>query len=207
MERIIIGLTGDSAKGKGGVSLVLKEKGFEIFVLSDVIKEEAIKRKWRHEERKVLQDLGDELRSTYGNDILVARVLQSEKFKMADFAVIDGIRHPDEIKLLKDIFEDSKLIGVDMSDETAFARMKERNRPGDPKTFEEYLLSKERERGEPGSSAMQVDVCLKLADLTIWNEGNEDDLKLRTEEGLRKFGIEISTVGGERHRHRHEFDI
>lgn len=188
MDRIIIGLTGDSSKGKGAVSEILKGKGFSYFSLSDRIREQATLYKWSHD-RKVLQDLGDKLREDFGSDILVRRTIEFPAFKHADLVVVDGIRHPAEIEYLRNVF-DAKIIGVDMTDETAFARMKERNRPGDPKTIEEYRASKERERGEPGSSAMQVDKCLQMADLVIWNEGNEENLKLQTEEGFHKLGIE-----------------
>lgn len=202
-ERIIIGLTGDSSKGKGSVSKILSEKGFDVFVLSDFIVEEARKMHWPHEDRKVLQNLGDNMRTRFGNDVLVQRTFQLDRFKMSDFIVIDGIRHPDEIELLKDVFPDSKVIGVDMTDETAFSRMKERNRSGDPTTIQEYKLLKLRERGEKGTSSMQVQECIDMADTVIWNEGSEEDLKKMTEQKLHDFGMEITTGDIEASRHHH----
>lgn len=201
MDRIIVALTGDSSKGKGTVAKNYKSKGAEVFVLSDIIATEAKKMGWPHWDRKVLQDLGDELRRQFGNDVLVARTFKLEDFKMAEFAVIDGIRHPDEIQLLKDVFPEAKLIAVDMSDLHAFELMQLRNRDGDPKTFEEYMLSKKRERGEAGSNAMQVDKCIELADFKIWNEGDEIELSRKADEALHYLGVEIQPGGIEHHHH------
>lgn len=123
---------------------------------------------------------------------------------MSNKIVIDGIRHPDEITLLRDVFPEAKLIGVDMSDETAFKRMKERKRLGDPTTFEEYLESKKRERGELGSSAMQVEECLKMTDVTIWNEGTKFDLEFETFRHLTNLHIEGWGKEYQTHWHNHE---
>lgn len=204
MERIIIGLTGDTSKGKGSVSQILKTKGFDVFVLSDFIVEEAVKMHWPYEDRKVLQDLGDNMRSRFGNDILVKKTFQLERFKTTDHIVIDGIRHPDEITLLRDVFPEAKVIGVDMSDTRAFGLMRLRGRLGDPKTFQEYQLSKERERGEKGTNAMQVDECLKMADFMIWNEGTKFDLEFETSRYLANLHIEGWGKEHEIHGHHRE---
>jgi len=197
--RTLIALTGDSSKGKGTVADILRRKGFVCFPLSDVIKIEAKKMGWPTEDRKVLQTLGDLMRLKEGNDVLVARTFRLEGFKMADNVVIDGVRHPDEIELIKDVFDHSVLIAVDMSDERALGLIKERNRAGDPKTMEEYMALKERERGVPGSNAMQMDKCLEMADIKLWNEGKVSDLERDLDSGLRGLGIELSEIKTEMH--------
>lgn len=188
MNRAIVGLTGDSSKGKGTVAETLKSKGFACFPLSDIIKIEAKRIGWAFEDRKVLQNLGDDLRLYGGNDVLVRRTIELDEFKMADKAVIDGIRHPAEIDLLRDIF-DAKIIGVTMSDERALKLMRERNRPGDPTTMEEYKILKEREREGEGSHVMQVEKCLEMADVIILNEGTPEELAAETEAVLVRLGI------------------
>ena len=144
------------------------------------------------------------MRSRFGNDILVKKTFQLERFKIADHIVIDGIRHPDEITLLRDVFPEAKVIGVDMSDTRAFELMRLRGRSGDPKTFQEYQLSKERERGEKGTNAMQVDECLKMADFMIWNEGTKFDLEYEVAKNLSILRVEGVAKAHESHGHHHE---
>jgi len=201
MDRIIIGLTGPGAGGKGEVSKVLQERGFVYFSLSDEIRKEARKRKWSDTKREVLQDLGDELRSNLGNDVLAKRVATLPEFKHADMVVIDSIRHPAEIEYLKEVF-DAKIIGVTASPEKLFDRMRQRNREGDPKTFEEFEKMLKREMGIEGSSVMQVHKCLAAADFVISNEGDKPDLRKETEKALHELGIE-SGISGERDHHHH----
>ena len=58
---MLIGLTGTMACGKGTVAEHLKDKGFEGYVFSDVIKEEATKKGFELT-RQNLQKVGDILR-------------------------------------------------------------------------------------------------------------------------------------------------
>lgn len=208
MERVIIGFTGPGSGGKGEISKYLVGQGFTYFSLSDILREVATKYGWSHK-REVLQNLGDDMRAKEGADILARMTVAKNEFKHADLVVIDSIRHPDEITFLKDFF-DVKIIGVTASPETLFARMKERRRPGDPETFEEFIRMLERERGEEGSTAMQVDKCLELADRTIWNEGSKEELIQNADLALLELGIGVMRVSKEaeasksEHEHHHD---
>ena len=199
MERTIIGFTGPGSGGKGEISKYLVGQGFAYFSLSDILREVATKYKWSHS-REVLQNLGDEMRAKEGADILARMTVAKNEFKHADLVVIDSIRHPDEITFLKDFF-DAKIIGVTASPETLFNRMKERNRDGDPKTFDEFLMMLARESGKEGSTAMHVDKCLELADKVITNEGSKEDLIINANLALLEVGVRVMRGGIEYHGH------
>src|SRR3989338_7432320 len=94
---MIIGLTGKYAAGEGVVAEYFKKKGFGIFSLSDVLREEAKKRKIKVTRANLIK-LGNELRKKYGYGILSKRIIK--KFK-GEYNVVDIIRHPSEIKELK----------------------------------------------------------------------------------------------------------
>jgi len=196
MERVVIGVAGDSASGKGTAAEYLVKMGFKYFSLSDRIREEAARRKWGNG-RKVLQDLGDEIRANFGAEEWAKRTAQLEEFKLGDRIVIDSIRHPSEIKYLREFFE-AKIIGVTASPETLFKRMRERNREGDPKTFEEFMEMQKREMGVEGSSAMQVHKCLEIADGIILNEMGNFELNREIDNLLEIWEIDIPGVGKER---------
>lgn len=199
VERIIIGLTGPTAGGKGTIAKHLEEQGFVYFSLSDVIREQATKYGWRHT-REVLQNLGDEMRASGGADILARMTAETSRFKHADWVVIDAIRHPDEINYLKDFF-DAKIIGVTAAPEKLFELMKARGREGDPATFEEFIKVQKREQGKEGTTAMQVNRCLEMADATVWNSGDRADLIINAEVALLEVGVSVMRGGIEHHGH------
>ncbi len=203
MERVIIGFTGPGSGGKGEASEYLKGQGFVYFSLSDILREVATRYGWSHG-REVLQNLGDDMRAKEGADVLARMTVTKNEFKHADLVVIDSIRHPDEINFLRDFF-DAKIIGVTASPETLFGRMKNRKRPGDPETFEEFLAMQKREMGEEGSTAMQVHKCLELADKVVLNEGTKEDLIINTDLALLELGVGImrSSKEGSSHIHEH----
>ncbi len=198
-ERTIIGLTGPGAGGKGTIADMLKEKGYVYFSVSDEIRKEARKRKWSDTDRKVLQNLGDELREKEGPDVWATRVAKLNEFKHADLIVIDSIRHPAEISYFKEFF-DAKIIGVTASPENLFERMRMRDREGDPKTLEDFLQMLKRENGEKGSTSMQVDECLRLADALMWNNGTKDDLEFEIARHLSELKVD-GLSGGQEMRH------
>jgi len=181
---MIIGLTGTKASGKGEVAELFKRRGFIYFSLSDRVREEAISRGLLNYTIKDLQDIGNELREKFGNSILVLRTLKMmEKEKNY---VIDGIRNLGEIKELrkeKDFF----LIAVDSQPEKRFERLIIRGRNSDPKTWQEFLLMDERDRGKQElNSGQQVDKCIEQADFRIYNNESLEVLNRTTDEILKK---------------------
>src|SRR3989344_5194886 len=133
---MIIGLTGKNAAGKGEVAAYLKAKGFTYHSLSDVIREEATKRKLEHS-RDNLINLGNELREKFGSNYLAKKINNKinqhfKKNKNQNF-VIDSIRSPFEAKeLMKN--KNFILAGIDAPVELRFQRLLSRNRLGDAKT-------------------------------------------------------------------------
>jgi len=180
---------------------MLKKKGYVFFSLSDILRTESNKRGWG-EGRETLQNLGDEMRRNLGNDILPKMIVSTSEFKHADYVVIDSIRHPAEIDYLRDVF-DAKTIGVTAPLEILFGFTDKRKRDGDPLTFEEYKKSYERELGKPGGSAMQVEECLKMADVVINNDKTPEHLRAEAEKAFISFGIEAHVHDESNHEMHH----
>jgi len=86
--------------------------------------------------------------------------------------VIDSIRHPAEIAVLRAKAAGFKLWWVDADPPIRFERMRKRARGGDPETLEELLRLEGRERGSDDPAAQQLDAVRDLADFHLRNDGD-----------------------------------
>jgi len=174
---MIIGLTGRNAAGKGEAANYLKSKGFIYYSLSDVIRDEATKRKLEHS-RDNLISLGNELRKKFSANYLEQQInkkikQQLSKNKNLNF-VIDSIRNPNEAKeLMKN--KNFVLVGIDAPIELRFKRLLERNRLGDAKTLEEFKEQEQRENLK-SSTNQQLDATFGMAKKIIVNDGSLEEL-------------------------------
>lgn len=172
----IIAVVGPLASGKGALTNLLKDKGYIYLSLSDVVRDKATAWGLVHS-RENLQNVGDELRKKFGSSILAELVTQEITKNPDKKFVIDGVRNPAELSYIKNNF-DVFIIGVTASAEKRFALMRERHREGDPKTFDEFKKSEERDRGVGQADyGQQVEKCLAMADIIIDNNGNFEDFK------------------------------
>jgi len=181
-KKIIIGLTGPIAGGKGTVGELLRQKGFFFTSLSDRIREE-IAQRGEEITRKRLQEVGDELREKFGANVLAERTwaLVSQKEK----AVIDSIRSLGEVKFLQ-TKPGFFLIGVDAPPEIRYQRMKERGLSGEPLTWEEFIKLDEKDiKSGLGETGRDIQACLERADFLIENTGTLTELQERVEEILK----------------------
>lgn len=179
-QKLVIGLTGTLLSGKDTVSRILKEKGFQAVVLSDIVREE-LKSCGIEVNRKAMQDMGNELRKEHGGHILAERALK--KFQSYGTPlIINGIRNLDEVKYLKEN-SDFKLIGVDAPLEMRWERLKARNRDAELLNHDKFVIDDARDKGfnEP-LNGQQVGMCLVHADFLINNDeeftGNLENSKL-----------------------------
>ena len=89
---LVIGLTGTKSGGKGEIAAYLKSRGFLSLSLSDMVREEAVRRGISDYSIKDLQDIGNDLREKEGPGVLAK--MASQKIDLD--CVIDGIRNPGE---------------------------------------------------------------------------------------------------------------
>lgn len=168
---MILGLTGTMGSGKGEVVKYLKSKGFEHYVYSDILREIA-KNRNIEQTRANLQKLGTDIkRESRNKGILSKKLLKKIK---TDNAVVDGIRNRDEIIELKK--EKAHIIAITAPQKLRFQRLRKRNRPGDPTTFNEFKrLDNLENRGK--SKGQEINKCLKMADSIINNNSTLEKLK------------------------------
>lgn len=173
MQKTIIGLVGPMGSGKGTIADYLQGKGFKYTSLSDRIREE-LKRQGKLETRENLQDVGDDLRKRKGSGVLAK--MTAKKYKGEKKLVIDSIRNPEEIGVLKEQFN-AVIIAVTASRRKRFELIKGRGRKGDVQTWEEFLQKDKREFDKKADShQIQIAKCIDMADYKIENEGTKEEL-------------------------------
>ena len=166
----VIGLTGPNAAGKGEVATYLRERGFRVHSLSDVVREVA-EEQGLPPEREHLIRIGNELRAEGGPGVLAERILA----RLRGHDVVDSIRNPVEVEVLRRI-PGFVLLGVRASIDVRFGRSLDRARPGDPETLEAFR-AREAEENRPGAHRQQLAATFALADRVIGNDGDLADLR------------------------------
>ncbi len=178
-----IGLTGYMGCGKGELIKLLQKRGYIPLSLSDMVREEATKRKLPHT-RENLQDVGNSLRKKFGPGALGLKIRERIEKETGKAWVIDGIRNPGEEEELRKIIG-FHLIGVTAHPDIIVKRILKRGREGKKPTKKQVLERLDREKGigEP-PEGQQVKKCLERADYLIINEGTLKDLKAKLDHFL-----------------------
>lgn len=161
---MIIGLTGENCAGKGTTARYLMRKSFYYISLSDIIREE-LAAAGEPITRENLIRKGNEMRKQFGAGILARKAM--EKFEPGKNYVIDSIRNPGEVEELRKR-KDFVLLRVTAPPEQRFARMRARDREGDPKTYEGFLMVEEVEK----KGDQQLQKTLESADKVLVNDAD-----------------------------------
>ncbi len=186
MPKIVIGLVGPIASGKGTVIDFLKEKGFKAYSTSDVLKDEVSARGLKVT-RANCNKVSNELRGTLGADILARRTAEVIERDNPEYAVIDAIRNPSEIEFLKQKFG-VKIIGVVADQRKRFELFMERGTYTDEiQTWEQFKELDDREMAQVGEHKQQIQACLELSDVVIENNGTVEELRQKVDEFISSF--------------------
>lgn len=184
---MLIGVVGQIAVGKGVLKdYLINHFGFSSFSLSSIVHEEAKKRGIKNITRKDLQDIGNDLRKKYGRGILAKRALEIIKKSKKSRWVIEGIRNTAEVELLKKQ-KNFSLIGIKSIRALRFKRLLSRNKPWDPKTWNEFLKVDRRDLGKgEKNTGQQVGKCLSYCDYVLTNNKDKKDFERKVKKLLTK---------------------
>ncbi len=180
---MIIGLTGKNGAGKGEVAKYLRERGFQYFSLSDVLREEASKENVAVTRENLIQ-LGNKLRLQLGPGALAERIFS--RLDPEKNYIVDSVRHPSEVEVLRRRV-DFILACVNAPQRLRFERIKLRKRENDPQTFEEFQSVETREAASANATDQQLDHAIAKADVVLDNGGPLKMLHERVREVLLEF--------------------
>jgi dCMP deaminase len=172
-ERMIVGLTGRNAAGKGEVAKFLEGKGFYYHSLSDVIRDEVQKTNLELT-REQLVETGRDLRNKKGLDVLAREILKC--LEDDKNYVVDSFRHPAEIKAFREQ-PGFYLVAVEADLATRFKRIKKRGRESDPGSLEEFQALEDKEAESQKSEGQQLIACDRIADFRVNNNGALEELQ------------------------------
>lgn len=180
MSKIIVGLVGEIASGKGTVVKYLADKHEASTHRFSTIIRDVLDRLYIEHSRETLQQTSSMLRNTYGENILAKVMDEDTKNDKNNVVVIDGIRRVADIEFLKEN-PNFKLVFIDVSLEKRYERIIKRQENADDKnkTFEEFKLDAQRE------AELTIAKLKEYADVILDNNGTLQDLENQIEELLR----------------------
>ncbi len=170
-KKIIIGLTGQIACGKGVVKKFLIENYHANDYRFSTILRDILKRLNIEESRTNIAKMSTILRQGFSEDLLAQTMANDVKNDESPFIVIDGIRRMADIKFLKEL-DNFFLVAIEADPKIRYQRVIERNEnPGDAqKTWEDFLAD------ENAETEQQIPETMSKADFTINNNGSWDEL-------------------------------
>ncbi len=176
MSKEILMFVGPSGAGKDVVvDRVTLLTGAESVSLSDQVRKVAHETGMVCPTRGELQILANEMRTLYGEDIFARLAIETVQKLGGSKIIINGVRNPAELEILKLAFNDGKTstVGINASKEVRFKRVINRARNSDPKNWDEFLECDERENGTiEGKTGQQNYQCLLRADVVLENESD-----------------------------------
>ena len=182
MSKIIIGLVGQIASGKGTATDYLKEKYNANSYRFSTMLRDVLDRLYVEQSRTNLQALSTFVREKYGEDTLAKVIAEDVKNDETDIIVVDGVRRPDDIKYLKQI-PGFILVHVFADMETRLERISVRgeNTDDNKKTLEEFKKEHEQE------SELKVSEIAETAPEKIDNNGDYDSLHEQLDQLVKKY--------------------
>lgn len=177
-----LGVVGYKAAGKDTVCDLLKKRGFGVFRTSDAIRADLAAMGNTSPTTPELIAKGNEGRASSGDyGYWMRRLAEMARSSGADRVVFNGIRHPEEVDALEEIYgERFAMIGIVAPASERARRFMSRGQAGDPTEFEAFLRIDDTDRGvgEP-YHGQQVDRALaRVPYENVYNNAkNLDDLE------------------------------
>lgn len=179
----IIGITGAFGSGKSTASSLLSKNGFLDITLSSFLEEEAHQRGITQVTRKVLQDIGNEWRTSYGKGILAQKALVL--VNNGQSIVIDGIRNIGELEILRKSGQ-FVLVAIVSDRDKRFERLTV-SRRREALTWDLFTKLDYRDLGiQQEENGLQVASCIALADKYIENNSTQEAFIKRLERFVKE---------------------
>lgn len=171
MKRLIIGLAGRLASGKGRVGSILVERHQAHRIRSSDPLRATLDQYGVSQSRDNLSALSTFLRTTYGEETIASSMWKLITASPARIAIFDGMRRKVDVEYFRK-FDNFYLIFMDTDVAIRYQRYITRNEnPGDKNmTYEEFL---KRDNLEP---EQEIELLKEYADFVINNSGTLEHL-------------------------------
>lgn len=178
----IIAFVGMPASGKGEAADLVREMGYQVVNMGDVIREE-VRLLGLEPTDENLGWTGTKLRRDEGLAAIAKRCIPKLASLDVDTAFVDGVRNIEEVELFKREFgDDFHLINIDAIDNDRLERIRKRGRADDELMDENTLrIRDERELG------WGMGESIKRAEFTIENNGTVEEFKEKVKKVIEKY--------------------
>jgi dephospho-CoA kinase len=178
-DKLIVGLVGMPGSGKSVVVETAQEKGYEVVVMGDVVREETRSRGLELNPKNIGVVMLD-LRKAGGAGVIAKKCVPIIQAKVSKKVIVDGLRSLDEADVFKSHFPSFTMIAVHASPETRFIRLNRRRRSDDPDGWEVF---RERDIRE---LSVGLGNAVAMAEYMIINENNKREVKAKVAEILAR---------------------
>lgn len=179
--KIILGLAGEIASGKGTISkYIVKKYGGVSYRFSDPLRD-ILKRIHREIDRKNLHRISMALRKYFGEDIFSEVIFKDIKTDKKNVIVLDGVRRVGDIQHLKNI-KGFKLIFVEADMKVRYGRLKKRKENKDDEEKNMRSFRKEHE----SEVERKIRKLKKTADFVVGNNGGTAELYRQIDQIISK---------------------
>lgn len=171
---IIIGITGTIGAGKGTiVDYLIKKMNFVHYsVRGFLIKE--IQKRGLEVNRDSMVLVANDLRKKF-NPAYIVEKLYEEAFQNSQNAIIESIRTPGEIEMLR-TKNNFYLLAIDADANLRYNRIFQRQSETDNISFETFTDNEKREMNSNDPTKQNLSVCIQKADFIIYNNGTLENL-------------------------------
>lgn len=190
----VLGFVGFFGAGKGTAIQIISElTGAPAFSTSHAVAEEC-QRRGLPTDRPVKVEVANDVRRKFGSGEFARRVVEKIKALPSGtkLALVDSLRTQGEIDVLREAFgHEFELIFVEAGVKVRYDRIKKRHRDkGDELSFEEFVLSEEKEN-HPDAKPFEQNIgrVAQGADSVIMNEGPVGEMRENLKAFLRSKGL------------------
>ena len=180
MAKLIIGITGEIACGKGTITKHLVEEHWAFSHRFSSMLRDVLDRLYIDQTRENIATLSLILRKNFGEDIMAKTMMKEVEGDQHDIVVIDGVRRLADIKYLQKI-PHFKLVYIDTKPQIRYERLTHRRENTDDatKTFEEFMSDEHLESEE------HIRDLKNYADFVVDNDGGYVNLYAQVEKILK----------------------
>lgn len=180
-RKIILGLVGEIASGKGTVAKYLEKKYKASFYRFSTILRDILNRLYLEMTRENIQKTSTMIRKYYNEDILAKVMAEDVKNENNNIIIVDGVRRLADIKFLKKL-PGFKLVKVVSKPEIRFKRLIKRkeNKDDKNKTYKQFLADHKKEADR------EVPKVMERAKLEINNDGSLKELYKQIDRIIKK---------------------
>ncbi|HEX9907213.1 MAG TPA: AAA family ATPase [Thermoplasmata archaeon] len=171
----ILVTTGMPGSGKEEFLKVCQSRGAKVVRMGDIVREKAKEFGLDSSDTSV-GTLANEERQRYGMDIWAKRTIP---YVGGDLVVIDGTRGPAEISAFRHAFGDDLIVvAMHAPPKARYERVKSRDRPDSPMTFQEFEHRDQREL------AWGLGEAIALSEFMVVNDSTLHELKKQVDKLL-----------------------